>query len=277
MHAVLPRSSCLTRREAGRSGRPQVLAANVDVAFVVTSLNSDLNPRRIERYLATIWDGGARPVVLLTKRDLCPDAAAVVRSIEQVAPGADVLALSAVTGEGMDALDAHLRSGQTSVLLGSSGAGKSTLINRLLTAEVVPTRPIRESDERGRHTTTSRHLWALPSGALVIDTPGMRELQLRIDAGSLDQAFDDVSAFAVRCRFTDCRHRTEPGCAVRTAVARGTLSSERLASYEKLGRELDFQARKEDKAKASREKERWKTLSRQARERGRRKSRGELD
>src|SRR5438093_1705158 len=156
LHAVLPRRSCLTRREAGRSGRPQVLAANVDVGFVVTSLNTDLNPRRIERYLTTIWDGGARPVVLLTKRDLCPDADPVIREIERVASGAEVLALSALTGEGMEALDTYLRPGQTAALLGSSGAGKSTLLNRLFGAQLVRTQPIRDSDERGRHTTTSR-------------------------------------------------------------------------------------------------------------------------
>lgn len=263
VHTVLPRKSCLTRREAGRSGRPQVLATNVDVGFVVTSLNSDLNPRRIERYLTTIWDGGARPVVLLTKRDLCPDTDPVVREIELVASGADVVALSAATGEGMEALDSYLRPGQTAALLGSSGAGKSTLINWFFGAQILPTQPIRDSDGRGRHTTTSRHLWLLPSGALVVDTPGMRELQLWADAESLDQAFGDLRDLASRCRFTDCRHRTEPGCAVQTALKRGTLSGERLSAYDKLSRELEFQERKEDKAKASREKARWKKIARQ--------------
>jgi ribosome biogenesis GTPase len=235
----------------------------VDIGFVVTSLNSDLNPRRIERYLTTIWDGGARPVVLLTKRDLCPDADPVIREIEMVASGADVLALSAATGEGMEALDPYLHPGQTAALLGSSGAGKSTLINWLFGAQVVHTQPIRDSDGRGRHTTTTRQLWVLPSGALVVDTPGMRELQLWVDAESLDQAFDDLSTLASRCRFTDCRHRAEPGCAVQAALERGTLSEERLAAYDKLRRELEFQARKQDRAKASREKARWKKVSRQ--------------
>src|SRR5438093_1443973 len=271
VHAVLPRKSCLTRRAAGRSGHPQVLAANVDVGYVVTSLNSDLNPRRIERYLTTIWDGGSRPVVLLTKRDLCPDADPVIREIELVASGADVLALSAATGEGMEALDTYLRPGQTAALLGSSGAGKSTLLNRLFGAQVVRTQPIRDSDGRGRHTTTSRQLWVLPSGALVVDTPGMRELQLWVDAESLDQAFGDLRALASRCRFSNCRHRAEPGCEVRTALERGTLSGERLAAYDKLSRELEFQARKQDKAKASREKARWKKISREAQEQGRSK------
>src|SRR5437867_1998332 len=252
VHAVLPRQSCLTRLAAGRSGQPQVLAANVDVGFVVTSLNSDLNPRRIERYLTTIWDGGARPVVLLTKRDLCPDVDPVIREIERVASGAEVLALSALTGEGMEALDVYLRPGQTAALLGSSGAGKSTLINWLVGAQVVRTQPIRDSDGKGRHTTTSRQLWVLPSGALVVDTPGMRELQLWVDAESLDQAFGDLRTLASRCRFSDCRHRAEPGCAVQTALERGTLSEERLAAYDKLRRELEFQARKQDRAKASR-------------------------
>ena len=237
----------------------------------MTSLNADLNPRRLERYLATIWDGGARPVILLTKRDLCDEPDRLAREIESVAAGADVLALSAVTGEGMERLEDYLREGETAVLLGSSGAGKSTLINRLLNVEILPTQPIRESDGRGRHTTTSRHLWILPNGGLVIDTPGLRELQLFIDDESLDAAFDDLQGLAVQCRFTDCRHRTEPGCAVKAALESGGLAEERLAAYDKLKRELEFQSRKIDKAKASGEKARWKKLSRLAEERTRQK------
>jgi ribosome biogenesis GTPase len=273
IHQVLPRKTCLTRRSAGRTGQPQVLAANADIGFLVTSLNADLNPRRIERYLTTIWDSGARPVVLLTKRDLQPDIDQAARAIVQVAAGAEVLAVSAATGEGMEALGAHLLPGTTSALLGSSGAGKSTLINRLLGADIVRTQPIREGDDRGRHTTTSRKLWMLPSGALVIDTPGMRELQLCADAQSLDQAFSDLGALAAGCRFTDCRHATEPGCAVRSALEAGSLSEERLLAYDKLRRELSFQSRKENKAEASREKARWKTLTCQARVRSKAKRR----
>lgn len=271
IHGVLPRKSCLARREAGRSGQPQILAANVDVGFVVTSLNADLNPRRIERYLTTIWDGGAQPVVLLTKRDLCSDADSVIREIELVASGADVLALSALTGEGMEALGSYLCPGRTAALLGSSGAGKSTLINGLFNAQVLRTQPIRDSDGKGRHTTTSRQLWVLPGGALIVDTPGMRELQLYADAESLDQAFGDLHAFASRCRFTDCQHRTEPGCAVQAALEQGTLSGERLAAYAKLSREIEFQVRKEDKGKAGQEKARWKKVSRQTEAHVRRK------
>lgn len=272
IHGVLPRSSCLIRRAAGRPERPQVLAANVDLGFVVMSLGRDFNPRRLERYLTTIWDGGARPVVVLTKVDLCNDPTPFVQEIGSVAPGVDVLALSAVSGAGMDALDAHLGPGRTAVLLGSSGAGKSTLINRLLGEQILPTQPVRDSDGRGRHTTTSRHLLALSSGALVIDTPGMRELQLWADTESLGQTFDDLQRLAGRCRFTDCRHRTEPGCEVQKALASGAIPAERLASYDKLNREMEFQSRKASRASREKEshvKDRREKISRQARARAR--------
>lgn len=265
IHAVLPRRTCLARRAVGKSDRPQVLAANVDVAFLVASLHADFNARRIERYLTTVWDGGARPVVLLTKQDLCEDPDPYIREIEAIAPGVEVLALSALTGSGVEAVGAHLRAGETAVLLGSSGTGKSTLINRLMGDDVAPTLPIRESDGRGRHATTSRHLWALASGALIIDTPGMRVLQLWVDSESLERVFGDVRDVARGCRFSDCRHESEPGCAVRSALEEGSLPAERLASYAKLGRELAFQARKDDRAEMSREKERWKKIHRQAR------------
>jgi ribosome biogenesis GTPase len=271
IHAVLPRRTCLRRREAGRSERAQVLAANVDIGFVVSSLNADLNPRRIERYLTTIWDGGARPVILLTKRDLCPDADDRVSEIASACPGVEVLPLSAITGEGLDVLAPFLAPGRTVVFLGSSGVGKSTLLNRLLGKEAARTLPIRESDERGRHATTSRHLWVLPAGTLVIDTPGMRELRLLADETSLDRAFEELGELARSCRFTDCGHRTEPGCAVRAALASGAISRERIASYDKLGRELAFQARKNDKAESKREKDRWKRIHCQAQAHMRRK------
>jgi len=267
IHAVLPRRTCLTRRAAGRSDRPQILAANVDVAFLVASLHLDFHARRLERYLTTVWDGGARPIVLLTKLDLCDDPAPFVREVEAVAPGVEVHALSGLTGDGVDAVASSLPPGTTAVLLGSSGTGKSTLINRLLGQDVAPTLPIRKHDGRGRHATTSRHLWALASGGLVIDTPGMRELQLWVDEETLGRVFGDVGDVARRCRFRDCGHGSEPGCAVRAALADGSLPEERFASYVKLGRELAFQARKSDRAEMSREKERWKRIHRDARAR----------
>jgi ribosome biogenesis GTPase len=248
-----------------------VLGANVDVAFIVTSLDADFNTRRVDRYLTTIWDGGARPVLLLTKLDVCEDPAPYIAEMERAAPGVDVIALSAVTGAGMEALESRLRPGETTVLLGSSGTGKSTLINRLMGEAVALTKPIRASDGRGRHTTTSRHLWTLASGALIIDTPGMRELQLWADDEGFERAFGDVSEVARLCRFTDCRHETEPGCAVRSALEDGTLPPERLASYAKLGRELAFAARKADRAEMSREKERWKKIHHEARHHVKRK------
>lgn len=265
IHAVLPRRSCLVRRAAGRVDRPQILAANVDVAFVVSSLNTDLNSRRIERYLTTIYDGGARPAILLTKLDLCEEPEPWIREVQAAAPGVDVLAVSALTGGGMEKLAEYLRPGETAVLLGSSGTGKSTVINALSGASLARTQTIRDTDERGRHTTTSRHLWALGSGALIIDTPGMRELQLWADAESLELAFGDVQEAALRCRFTDCMHAAEPGCAVRAALDTGALSAERLESYKKLTREMAFQARKQDRAAASVEKEKWKRIHKQSR------------
>lgn len=265
IHHVLPRASCLMRRAAGRTEEAQILAANVDVGLVVMALGADFNPRRLERYLTTIYDGGARPVVLLTKLDLCIDVEPSLRDIERVAPGVEVLALSSVSGENMDRLDAHLTPGLTAVLLGSSGAGKTTLINRLHGEVMGPTQPVRDSDGRGRHTTTSRHLWILPSGAMLIDTPGLRELQLWAGGESLDETFDDLRLLARGCRFGDCRHHTEPGCAVRAALEEGSLALERVESYEKLRREMEFQARKQNKAMASRTKDRWKAIHKQAR------------
>ena len=271
IHRLLPRASCLARVGAGTSGQIQILAANVDVAFIVTSLNGDLNPRRIERYLATVRDGGARPVILLTKLDLCPDPGGAIRDVESVAASARVLAVSALTGDGMEALETDLPPGATAVLLGSSGAGKSTLVNRLIGEERIATRPIRESDDRGRHATTSRRLWALPSGALLIDTPGLRELQLLVDEESLGATFDDVRALSARCRFTDCRHGTEPGGAIRIAIEDGELPEERVAAYDKLRREVAFQERKIDKAKFKEERERWKKIGKQGQAHMRRK------
>ena len=258
IHAVLPRRTCLTRRAAGRQDRPQVLAANVDVAFIVTSLDADFNTRRVDRYLTTIWDGGARPVVLLTKLDLCDDAAVYMREMEAAAPGVAVLALSAVTGAGMEALEAHLRPAETAVLLGSSGTGKSTLINRLMGEGVAITGPIRAGDGRGRHTTTSRHLWSLASGALIVDTPGMRELQLWDASESVRGTFEDVEALAGECHFTDCRHRGEPRCAVKTAVDEGRIPPDRLASYLHLQDELAYLARQQDERAQIEEKRKGK-------------------
>jgi ribosome biogenesis GTPase len=245
IHAVLPRRTAFARKMAGGHAA-QVVAANVDVALLVTSMNADLNPRRLERYLATAWASGAKPVIVLTKADLCGDPAAAIRRAEDVAFGVPVLCVSAATGAGMDALAAQLRPGETCVLVGSSGVGKSTLVNALAGAAVMATGAIRDSDARGRHTTTHRELSRLPGGALVLDTPGMRELGL-IDADAgVAQAFEDVEQLSRQCRFRDCGHSTEPGCAVRAALAAATLDAARWKSFQKLQRELAREARRED-------------------------------
>ncbi|AKQ67863.1 putative GTPase related to EngC [Myxococcus hansupus] len=245
LHAVLPRTSVLARREAGSERDGQLIAANLDVVFLAAGLDGNFNPRRIERALSLAWSSGASPVVLLTKADLQPGAASLVAEVEALAPGVPVLALSARTGEGVESVSAHLPAGKTGALLGSSGVGKSTLVNRLLGDSRLVTQAVREEDDKGRHTTTHRELFVLPGGGLLIDGPGMRELGLLggEDEG-IEQTFSDILELAEGCRFSDCQHQGEPGCAVRAAVASGALPEARLASYERLRREQAFQARK---------------------------------
>lgn len=273
IHRVLPRTSKFSRKAAGRKVAEQVLAANVDTAFLVTSLNRDLNPRRIERYLALVWESGASPVVLLTKADLCHDRGLPRAEVERAALGVPVLELSAVTGEGLDALAARLAPGRTAVLLGSSGVGKSTLVNRLLGHELLRVQPVRSGDGRGRHTTTVRQLIVLPGGALLIDTPGLRELSLWESEAGLDHAFGDIAALAADCRFTDCRHENEPGCAVQRAIAAGACDPTLLQSYRKLQRELAYLDRRNEAALESAEEKKWRTVHKEQkrlyRERGR--------
>jgi ribosome biogenesis GTPase len=244
---VLPRTSTFTRRASGPGApRGQVVAVNVDVALLAASMNADLNARRIERYLATAWESGAEPVIVLTKADMCRDAEARIAEIEAVAMGAPVLGVSAVTGAGLDALRACLKPGRTAVLLGSSGVGKSTLVNALAGREQMATQAIREDDARGRHTTTHRELVLLPSGALVLDTPGMRELGLWDAGEGMSAAFADIEELATQCHFRDCSHDSEPGCAIVAALDSGALDAGRWRAYGKLQRELEFQVGKED-------------------------------
>lgn len=238
IHAVLPRASAFTRKVAGRQHESQVVAANIDVAFLVTSLNAELSPRRLERYLTLAWKSGARPVVVLTKADLAEDPAALVREVEAVAVGVAVLLTSAKTGLGIEELRGLLSDHRTGTVLGSSGVGKSTLMNALIGWERQDTGKIREADDRGRHTTTRRELVRMPGGGLLIDTPGMRELQLDEAGDGLLSAFDDIAELAKGCVFRDCCHGPEPDCAVREAVVAGTLSAERLEGFHKLVREL---------------------------------------
>ena len=236
IHAVLPRRTTFTRLAAGLKTDGQVVAANIDLVFVAMALDGDFNLRRLERYLAVAWTSGAEPIVLLTKADKCEDIEGRLLAVESVAPGVTSHAISARSGYGIDGVAALLTSGRTAAVLGSSGVGKSTLINALLGTELLDTGEIREDDSRGRHTTTHRQLIVLPGGACIVDTPGMRELGLW-EGDGLESTFADIDELANACRFSDCRHDREPGCAVRSAIADGTLPAERLLAQRKLERE----------------------------------------
>jgi ribosome biogenesis GTPase / thiamine phosphate phosphatase len=264
---LLPRSSAFVRRAAGTGRDGQVVAANIDTAFLVASMNADFNVRRLERYLAVAYESGAQPVIVLTKADLAEDPAAFVAEAQAIAFGAPVLAISAVTGLGFEALAAQVQSGRTTVLLGSSGAGKSTLLNTLAGQELMATASIREGDARGRHTTTHRELILLPSGGLILDTPGMRELGLWEAQAGLSAAFADIEALAADCRFGDCQHRTEPGCALQAALGDGRLEPDRWQAYEKLQAELAFERRKVDPREAAAHRRHWVSLHKAAKQR----------
>jgi len=238
IQAVLPRISVFTRKMSGREQGEQIIAANVDIVFLVTSLNSELSLRRIERYLTLAWESGARPMIVLSKADLVEDAGPLVREVESVAAGVPVVLTSARSGLGIERLREALAGVGTGAVLGSSGVGKSALINALAGFERQATGRIREADDKGRHTTTRRELVQLPGGGLLIDTPGMRELALADAGHGLLSAFDDIESLAAACGFRDCAHGNEPDCAVQAAVADGRLAPERLASFEKLTREL---------------------------------------
>jgi ribosome biogenesis GTPase len=261
IEAVLPRRSRVSRKTPWLKAEEHVLVANVDTVLLVSGLDGDFNPRRLERYLIAAWDSGADPVLVLTKLDLLDDPGKLAEA-ESVAVGVPVLAVSNVTGEGIDEVRALLRPRSTFVLLGSSGAGKSSLANRLAGRRLMPTGDLRR-DGRGRHTTRHRQLLVLPSGALLVDTPGLRELQ--VWEGDVSSAFSDIAELAAECRFNDCTHRTEPGCAVQEAMDTGALDPERFASYRKLERELRSVEIRSSARLRSEEKRRWKERTREGR------------
>ena len=269
IRAVLPRKSAIVRQVAGRTAEKQTLAANVDLAFVVTSLGPELEPRRIERYLVTIWESGAIPEIVLTKADRVEDPWEYVAAVEAVAIGIPVHVVSGLTGQGCDALRARLQPGVTAVLIGSSGVGKSTLVNRFAGTDRMAVKETRADDDEGRHTTSHRELIELPGGGLLIDTPGIRELQLW-DGGGIDEAFADVEDLAATCRFNDCSHNSEPGCAVNAALESGALAQERYDSWRKLQRELRAIAIRADARLRREEKRKWQQRARDGRSRARR-------
>lgn len=257
IEAVLPRKSAFIRKVAGSETRQQVVAANIDTVFLVSGLDRDFNPRRVERYLLLAAQSGAHPVVVLNKADLADahlDEA--MESVAAVAGGAPIHAVSARTHMGLDSLKPYLGAGETVALLGSSGVGKSSIVNSLAGEEVLETRSVRESDSRGRHTSRHRQMVRLPGGALLVDTPGMRELQLWDVGEALEETFEDIDALAAGCRFRDCRHQSEPGCAVKAAVAAGTLPASRYESFRKLQSEREaFEARHEERVMIERKRQ----------------------
>jgi ribosome biogenesis GTPase len=266
IHVILPRKSKFSRKVAGLETEEQVVAANIDKAVVVSAFGRELNRRRIERYLTLAWESGASPLVLVNKADLCDDTEDAIASIESVTVGIPVLVASALRGTGLDGLLEHLKSGVTAVFLGSSGVGKSTIINHLLGEAALQVGEVRPFDGKGRHITTSRHLVLLESGGMIIDTPGMREIQLWAGEEGLEGGFEDIREIAGACRFRDCTHRSEPGCAVQEAIEEGRLDAGRLKSYLKLRRELEMLALRRDVRARLHEKSKWKKIAKWSRQ-----------
>ena len=262
---VLPRRSKFVRKSPGKKMEEQVIAANVDTALLVSALDGDFNPRRVERYLAQCWESGARPVMVLNKADACEETRGKAAEMEHVAIGTGVCVVSARTGQGFGELEEFLRPGETLVLLGSSGVGKSTIANRLLGQKIQEVRPVRESDSRGRQTTTARELFVLTGGAIIMETTGLSEMQLWDAERGVAQAFADINSLAAQCRFGDCRHEAEPGCAVLAALNAGTLDAARVENRRKLLREQEFLRRKMEPEARQEEKQRIKKIHREQR------------
>ena len=263
IHEILPRQSTFSRKIAGTKVEEQIVASNVDVVFIISGLDLDFNLRRLERYLVLALESGAMPVLILNKTDVCNDLQERKREVGTIAPNIPLHMLSALHDEGLDAILSYLKPGVTGALLGSSGVGKTTIINHLLGQDIYPTMEVREGDNRGKHATTRRELILLPKGGMLIDTPGMRELQLWGGANGVEEVFDDIKRLAEQCRFRDCTHGTEPGCAVQKALGQGKLEESRYRSFQKLRKEIAYQNRRIDEGEQRKEKERIKRISRE--------------
>ncbi|WP_341357085.1 ribosome small subunit-dependent GTPase A [Rossellomorea sp. y25] len=261
IHGILPRFSKFSRRASGESAEEQIVATNINTVFLVMSLNSDFNLRRIERYLITAWESGANPVIVLSKCDLCDDIESRINEIESIAPGVPIHAISATEGVGLEYLKGYCLEGETVALLGSSGVGKSTICNYLFGANKQQVKEIRDSDDKGKHTTTHRELIILPEGGVLIDTPGMRELQLWDVDNSMTKSFSDIEELAKYCKFSDCRHENEPACRVKQAIEEGMLDQKRYDNFKKFQKELAYLDRQTNKRTQLLEKEKWKKVS----------------
>lgn len=263
IQSVLPRKSKFSRKVAGKETSEQIIASNIDIAFIVCALNYDFNLRRIERYLALVWQSGATPVVVLTKTDLCEDVQSKILAVSNIAFGVDVHAINNISKEGIDILQDYFKENKTVVLLGSSGVGKSTLINNLAQENLMKVNELRNNIEKGRHTTTYKQMFILSQGGLIIDTPGIRELQLWDAENGISQCFKDIEELAECCRFRDCKHNDEPGCAVRQAIREGLLDAQRFENYFKVQKEQEYISNRQNQSAAKVEKDKWKAIHKQ--------------
>ncbi len=265
IQAILPRKSKFSRKIAGNTTEEQIVAANIDTVFLVSGLDGDFNPRRIERYLILAWESGANPVIVLNKADLCDCVEECITQVEAFALGVPIIVLSAAYNQGLAALKNYLQSGKTVALLGSSGVGKSTITNQLKGKAVQMVQPVRRGDDKGRHTTTHRELILIPDGGLIMDTPGMREIQIWGSNEGLEETFADIGILGQKCRFRNCQHLNEPGCAVQEALQTGMLDYSRFLSYQKLQKELEYLNRKQEQRGYIDTKKRWKKITKSMR------------